>query len=178
MGNRNRDILRLSAQIVAAHVGHNETGANTLSATIHRVYSTLRELSASDGQAINDVSEEAVAHHAHHHHHHDLTHSHDHHGSHDDHAHAHPVFGQTVFDDHLICMEDGLSMKMLKRHLLTVHGMTPDEYRKKWNLPADYPMVASQYAKLRSNLAVQSGLGLKPQDRGASAPTRSSKSRR
>jgi len=58
-----------------------------------------------------------------------------------------------------------LSMKMLKRHLLTVHGMTPEEYRAKWKLPTDYPMVAAQYAKLRSSLALESGLGLKPQDR-------------
>ena len=51
-------------------------------------------------------------------------------------------------------------MKMLKRHLLTVHGMTPEEYRAKWGLPENYPMVASEYAKLRSSLALQSGLGL------------------
>ncbi len=56
-------------------------------------------------------------------------------------------------------------MKMLKRHLLTVHGMTPAEYREKWGLPDDYPMVAEEYAKLRSSLALQSGLGLKPEDR-------------
>ena len=77
----------------------------------------------------------------------------------------HPAYGQTVYGDHLICMEDGLSMKMLKRHLLTVHGMTPDEYRAKWSLPESYPMVASDYAKLRSVLALQSGLGLKQEDR-------------
>jgi predicted transcriptional regulator len=64
-------------------------------------------------------------------------------------------------------MEDGLSMKMLKRHLLTVHGMTPDEYRSKWGLPESYPMVAGDYAKLRSSLALQSGLGLKPESRPA-----------
>ena len=58
-------------------------------------------------------------------------------------------------------------MKMLKRHLLTVHGMTPEEYRVKWGLPDSYPMVAAEYAKLRSSLALQSGLGLKPEDRPA-----------
>jgi predicted transcriptional regulator len=62
-------------------------------------------------------------------------------------------------------MEDGLSMKMLKRHLQTVHDMTPDEYRAKWGLPSDYPMVAANYAKLRSSLALESGLGLKPEAR-------------
>ena len=61
--------------------------------------------------------------------------------------------GQTVFDSHLICMECGLHMKMLKRHLQTVHNMTPAEYREKWHLTGDYPMVAQQYAALRSSLA-------------------------
>jgi len=56
-------------------------------------------------------------------------------------------------------------MKMLKRHLLTVHGMTPEEYQAKWGLPDDYPMVAATYARLRSSLALQSGLGLKPEAR-------------
>ena len=69
---------------------------------------------------------------------------------------------QTVFQDHLVCLEDGLTMKMLKRHLITVHGLTPDQYREKWGLPPDYPMVAADYAKLRSSLAKQSGLGRRP----------------
>jgi predicted transcriptional regulator len=62
-------------------------------------------------------------------------------------------------------MEDGFSMKLLKRHLRTVHGISPQQYREKWGLPADYPMVASNYAKLRSSLALESGLGLKPDAR-------------
>jgi predicted transcriptional regulator len=69
---------------------------------------------------------------------------------------------QTVFDDHLVCMECGLRMKMLKRHLQAVHNATPAEYRAKWRLPGDYPLVARQYAALRSNLAKQSGLGKRP----------------
>lgn len=72
---------------------------------------------------------------------------------------------RSVFHDHLVCLEDGLSMKMLKRHLLTVHQMSPEEYRAKWGLTADYPMVAPDYAKVRSALAKQSGLGKKPEDR-------------
>jgi predicted transcriptional regulator len=64
-------------------------------------------------------------------------------------------------------------MKMLKRHLLTVHGITPDEYRAKWGLPESYPMVAADYAKLRSTLARESGLGLKPDDRPSKARHRS-----
>ena len=89
--------------------------------------------------------------------------------SHAHNGYVHPSYGQTVFGDHLICMEDGLSMKMLKRHLLTVHGITPDEYRAKWGLPESYPMVAADYAKLRSTLARESGLGLKPDDRPSKA---------
>lgn len=73
---------------------------------------------------------------------------------------------RSVFSDHLVCLEDGLSMKMLKRHLLTVHRMTPADYRAKWGLPPDYPMVAPDYAKVRSELAKRSGLGKKPEDRG------------
>jgi predicted transcriptional regulator len=68
---------------------------------------------------------------------------------------------KSVFPDHIICLECGASMKMLKRHLATDHGMTPDEYRAKWNLPASYPMVAPEYAATRSQLAKDMGLGRK-----------------
>ena len=68
---------------------------------------------------------------------------------------------ELVFADHIICLECGASMKMLKRHLATDHGMTPDEYRAKWNLPASYPMVAPEYAATRSQLAKDMGLGRK-----------------
>ena len=69
--------------------------------------------------------------------------------------------------DHIICLEDGKKMKMLKRHLMTDHGLTPAEYRARWGLPADYPMVAPDYAEKRRVLAKQIGLGRKPgQKRG------------
>ncbi|MGN3973650.1 MucR family transcriptional regulator [Tsuneonella sp. SYSU-LHT278] len=68
----------------------------------------------------------------------------------------------SVRKDHLVCLEDGRKMKMLKRHLMTEHGMTPDEYRERWNLPGDYPMVASDYAETRRDLAKKIGLGRKP----------------
>jgi predicted transcriptional regulator len=160
MTDVNRHLLTLSAQIIAAHAGNNQVGIDTLPIVIRNVYNVLADLRVADSP------QAAVA----------IQHTHDAH-NHADHAHAghvashahnvyvHPTYGQTVFNDHLICMEDGLTMKMLKRHLLTVHGMTPDEYRAKWGLPADYPMVAVEYAKLRSSLALQSGLGLKPEDR-------------
>jgi len=73
----------------------------------------------------------------------------------------------SVKNDHLVCLEDGKKMKMLKRHLMTDHGLTPDEYRERWNLPADYPMVAPDYADKRRELAKKIGLGRKPgQKRG------------
>jgi predicted transcriptional regulator len=68
---------------------------------------------------------------------------------------------KSVFPDHIVCLECGASMKMLKRHLATDHGMTPEEYRAKWGLPATYPMVAPEYAATRSQLAKDSGLGRK-----------------
>lgn len=168
MNNQNRQLLELSAQIVAAHAAHNQIEMDALPNIIRSVYNTLADL---DPKSTDNGDVE--------------THVHfnfDGHG-YDDHGHSHanggdgylhPDYGQTVFHDHLICMEDGLSMKMLKRHLLTVHGMTPEEYREKWGLPESYPMVAADYAKLRSNLALQSGLGLKPEDR----PGRGRKARR
>ncbi len=66
---------------------------------------------------------------------------------------------KSITPDHIICLEDGKKLKMLKRYLRTTHGMTPDEYRAKWGLPADYPMVAPNYAKQRSAFAKQIGLG-------------------
>ncbi|WAT17884.1 MucR family transcriptional regulator [Aurantiacibacter sp. MUD11] len=68
----------------------------------------------------------------------------------------------SVKNDHIVCLEDGKKMKMLKRHLMTDHGMTPEEYRERWNLPADYPMVAPAYAEKRRQLAKKIGLGRKP----------------
>ena len=71
----------------------------------------------------------------------------------------------SVKPDHIICLEDGKKMKMLKRHLMTDHGLTPAEYRARWGLPADYPMVAPDYAEKRRVLAKEIGLGRKPGQR-------------
>ena len=68
---------------------------------------------------------------------------------------------RSVFPDHIVCLEDGRKLKMLKRHLQASYGMTPRQYREKWGLPADYPMVAPNYASQRSSLAKQIGLGRK-----------------
>ncbi len=69
---------------------------------------------------------------------------------------------KSVTPDYIICLEDGKKLKTLKRHLMTACGLTPDEYRDKWGLPADYPMVAPNYAAHRSSLAKRIGLGRKP----------------
>jgi predicted transcriptional regulator len=66
---------------------------------------------------------------------------------------------KSVHDDYIVCLEDGKKLKMLKRHLRTAYGLTPEDYRQKWGLPADYPMVAPNYAAARSHLAKQMGLG-------------------
>jgi predicted transcriptional regulator len=167
MNESNQHILALSAQIVAAHAGNNQVGKDALPNMIRNVYNTLAALGPINGHG------PAVMRHTHADA--DLTtHNHAIHNGHAHDVYEHPVYGPTVFGDHLICMEDGLSMKMLKRHLLTVHGMTPEEYRRKWGLPDSYPMVAAEYAKLRSSLALQSGLGLKPEDR----PSKGRKGRR
>lgn len=72
---------------------------------------------------------------------------------------------KSVYADHIVCLEDGKKLKMLKRHLKTAYNMTPDQYRDKWGLPPDYPMVAPNYAKHRSSLAKKIGLGTKPRGR-------------
>lgn len=69
---------------------------------------------------------------------------------------------KSVFPDYIICLEDGKKLKMLKRHLRTAYDMSPDDYRDRWGLPADYPMVAPSYAKHRSKLAKKIGLGTRP----------------
>jgi len=71
----------------------------------------------------------------------------------------------SVKPDYIICLEDGKKLKMLKRHLMTHYNMTPEEYRARWNLPADYPMVAPNYAEKRRELAKKIGLGRKPGNR-------------
>lgn len=68
---------------------------------------------------------------------------------------------KSIFPDYIICLEDGKKLKMLKRHLKTAYNMTPEEYRARWNLPAEYPMVAPNYAERRSGLAKKIGLGVR-----------------
>ena len=140
-------LISLTAQIVSAHVRHNTIQSDALPDLIRDIYATLLSLEGTSTAASDDVPAYA----------HTLEHEHA----------AQPAARRApmVADDHLVCLEDGLTMKMLKRHLITVHGLTPDQYRAKWGLPSDYPMVAANYARLRSSLAKESGLGLRPEAR-------------
>ena len=79
---------------------------------------------------------------------------------------------RSVFPDHIVCLDDGLKFKSLKRHLMTSHGITPEQYREKWGLPSDYPMVAPNYAAQRSELARKIGLGRKPEPEPVKKKTR------
>ncbi len=85
---------------------------------------------------------------------------------------------RSVTDDYIVCLEDGRKLKMLKRHLMTSYGMTPDAYRARWGLKPDYPMVAPNYAKKRQELARLTGLGRKPQSPEAAPASDAPKAKR
>jgi len=124
------EMLELTTEIVAAHVGNNTVAVTDLPALITDVYKTLVTVGSAPPAA--ERPRPAV-----------------------------PV-KKSVFPDYIICLEDGKKLKMLKRHLKTAYGMTPEEYQERWGLPSGYPMVAPSYAKHRSNLAKKIGLGTKP----------------
>lgn len=136
-GESDTDVLRLTAQIVSAHVGNNQVAVAALPELIQSVHRSLATASAAELAPAPASPTPAV-----------------------------PI-RRSVFPDHIICLEDGTKLKMLKRYLQVRYGMTPGQYRQKWGLPADYPMVAPNYASHRSSLARQAGLGRKP---GSSAP--------
>jgi len=133
-------VLRLTAQIVAAHVEHNAVQADALPSLIEKVYQTLRDVGQAPVEPTKPVP-------------------------------AVPI-KQSVKADFIICLEDGKKLKMLKRHLMTAYKMTPAQYRTRWGLPADYPMVAPSYAKVRSSLAKKIGLGRKPASAQGRAPAK------
>jgi len=81
----------------------------------------------------------------------------------------------SVTDDYIVCLEDGKKLKLLKRHLMAAYGMTPEQYRAKWGLPRDYPMVAPSYARTRQELAMKLGLGRKPKSAPPPKPRRSTR---
>jgi len=124
-------LVELTAEVVAAYVSNNVVPTSDLASLIADVHSALGNTAAPAEQAPAEKPKPAV-----------------------------PV-RKSLQQDYLICLEDGQKFKSLKRHLMTHYGMTPEEYREKWDLPADYPMVAPAYAEARSRLAKEMGLGQK-----------------
>ncbi len=123
-----QELLALTTQIVAAHVGNNSVEVTDLPPLIEQVYKTL----AGVGQEPEPQPERPQP--------------------------AVPI-RKSVTPEYIVCLEDGKQLKMLKRHLKTAYNMTPEEYRERWGLPPDYPMVAPNYARQRSQLAKDIGLG-------------------
>jgi len=126
---RSDDILKLATEIVAAYVSNNPIPASEVPAMIKSVHSTLGGLGGVTQNEIQTSQKPAV-----------------------------PV-KRSVNPDYITCLEDGKKLKMLKRYLRSNYNMSPEEYRAKWGLPADYPMVAPNYAAQRSEFAKKIGLG-------------------
>lgn len=124
-----RDLVEMSAEIVAAYVSSNQVAPQDLPSLIRTVYSALGGLTGGLAGGAELAQEPAVS------------------------------VKKSVTPDFIICLEDGKKFKSLKRHLRTRYNMSPEEYRAKWGLPHDYPMVAPNYAKERSHLAKRMGLG-------------------
>jgi len=121
--------LQMVTDIVTAYVSHNPVPTASLSEVIRTVDDSLNKLAQQGDQGGKTTQKPAV-----------------------------PI-KKSVTDDYIICLEDGKKLKMLKRYLRSRYGMTPEEYRAKWNLSPDYPMVAPNYARRRSEFAKQIGLG-------------------
>lgn len=136
------DYLGLTADVVAAFVGNNSVPAAELPELIAKVHGALLRLSTPEPVVVEEVLKPAI-----------------------------PV-KKSVTPEYIICLEDGLKFKSLKRHLRTKYNMTPEEYRAKWGLPNDYPMVAPSYAEARSNLAKKMGLGQQRKKPVAPAPAK------
>ena len=133
-------LLTLTAQIVAAHVANNTVETAELPDLIQQVYHALASASPSSVPAAAIAEEPAAK----------------------ERLKPAVAISKSVFDSYIVCLEDGKKLKMLRRHLQTAYGMTPEQYRVKWGLDADYPMVAPEYAQKRSNLAKAIGLGTRP----------------
>lgn len=123
--------LKMVAEIVSAYVGHNQTPAAHIPDLIRSVHGCLRGLEAGEVLETATVKKPVIS------------------------------LRKSVTPDYLICLEDGRKFKTLKRHLRSTYNMSPEEYRAKWSLPPEYPMVAPNYATRRSNLAKNIGLGRK-----------------
>jgi predicted transcriptional regulator len=123
------DLLRMTAEIVSAYVGQNTLPTQQLPEVINAVYVTLTGLQGVPAEVPQEPMRPAV-----------------------------PI-KKSVTPEYIVCLEDGKKLKMLKRHLRSTYDMTPEEYRAKWGLPPDYPMVAPNYAAQRSEFAKKIGLG-------------------
>jgi predicted transcriptional regulator len=127
--SKGNDLLKLASDIVSAYVSNNPLPVGELPAMIKSVHATLGSLSGGVAGEIATSQKPAV------------------------------TVKKSITPEFLICLEDGKKLKMLKRYLRSRYGLTPDQYRTKWGLPADYPMVASNYAAQRSEFAKKIGLG-------------------
>jgi predicted transcriptional regulator len=123
------ELLRMTADVVAAYVSNNTLPTAQLAEVIHAVYQSLKGLEGPVTEPAPEPTKPAV-----------------------------PI-RKSITPDYLICLEDGKKLKMLKRHLRSTYNMTPDEYRARWGLAPDYPMVAPNYAEQRSAFAKKIGLG-------------------
>ncbi|WP_342359033.1 MucR family transcriptional regulator [Terrarubrum flagellatum] len=123
--------IELASEIVSAYVSNNTVSASDLPSLIRDVHGALTSLDVVVLDAPSEPAKPAVS----------------------------PK--KSIHLEYLVCLEDGLKFKSLKRHLRTKYNLSPEQYREKWGLPPDYPMVAPNYAKARSNLAKQMGLGQK-----------------
>ena len=123
------ELLEMTADIVSAYVSNNTVASADIPALINQVHAALLRVSSGETPASSEAMRPAV-----------------------------PV-KRSINPDYIVCLEDGKKFKSLKRHLRTQYDMTPEQYREKWGLPHDYPMVAPNYAAARSHLAKQMGLG-------------------
>jgi predicted transcriptional regulator len=128
--------IELTAEIVSAYVSNNTVPASDIPALINQVHAALQRVSGGNGEPTSEPLKPAVS------------------------------LKKSITPEYIVCLEDGKKFKSLKRHLRTQYNMTPEQYREKWNLPADYPMVAPNYAAARSHLAKQMGLGQQRRRRG------------
>ena len=131
------NLTELVADIVGAYVSNNKVAVSELPGIISQVHSALQRTTAGAEAPQQEVQQPAIA------------------------------VRRSVNPDYIVCLEDGKRFKSLKRHLRTDHDMTPQEYRAKWGLKPDYPMVAPNYAASRSELARKMGLGRKAAEAGA-----------
>lgn len=140
MSDLNETLVTLTSDIVAAHVSNNDVTVTDLPALISNVYGALAGLGKVAAVVEEIPLKPAVS------------------------------IRSSVKPDKIVCLDCGMELKMLKRHLMTHHNLAPDQYRARWNLGSDYPLVAPEYAEKRRDLAKKIGLGRKPGARRGRKP--------